>query len=97
MIEIHPLTVTEVLAMHQGTRYAVWTKVVRVEERFKTEYVSGSGADVVNRQRSLGWFVQFLGSYEMLFLGLEKPDGLETGDTVKITVEKQPVDAQANA
>lgn len=71
------------------TRYAINTKVVRVEERFTTEYVSGSGVDVVNRQRSLGWFVQFEGSYEMLFLGHEKPDGLATGDAVKITVEKQ--------
>jgi hypothetical protein len=71
------------------TRYVVKTKVICVEERFKTVYVSGSGANVVNRQNSLGWFVQFEGSYEMLFVGHEEPVGLKKGDAVRITVEKE--------
>ena len=78
-----------------NVRYVVNTKVIRVEERFKTEYVSSSGKDVVTNQRSLGWFVQFEGSYEMLFLGHEEPVSLVKGDAVRISVEKIPADADA--
>lgn len=35
---------------------------------------------------SVGWFVHFDGSYESLFVGDEKPRGLEIGDEVDILI-----------
>ena len=34
----------------------------------------------------LGWYVHFEGSYESLFVGQEKPRGLEVGDEVDIII-----------
>lgn len=74
-------------------RYVINAKVVRLEERHKTLYVSGSGDGIVTRQQSLGWFVQFEGSYEMLFIGHDEPVGLSKGDAVHISIEKIDVKA----
>lgn len=71
-------------------RYVINSKVLSVEESFTPAYVIGSGigkdAKFVNQ--SQGWFIFLEGSYEALYLGKEKP-GIEPGDVVKITLEKQ--------
>lgn len=63
--------------------------VLNVEERKRSLHVSGTGADAIFRLESVGWFAQFEGSYESLFLGTEKPD-LDKGDRVNITITKAP-------
>jgi hypothetical protein len=35
----------------------------------------------------VGWFVQFHGSYEALFVGKDRPDELEEGQKVEITIK----------
>lgn len=68
-------------------RYIVETKVSSLKERFVDLYVSGFGSETVFRKESLGWFVFFVGSYEALSLGADKPD-LEPGDKIIITIQK---------
>ena len=62
-------------------------KVLAIEEKFRQDYVSGTGADTIYNSVSLGWFVLYEGSYEALFAGTEKPD-LAVGDTVTIRIRK---------
>lgn len=71
------------------TRYIVFTKVVKVEEKFEKTHVSGFGADTKFIERSKGWFIYLRGSYEALYLGTTKPDFVH-GDEIKITFEKAP-------
>lgn len=40
-------------------------------------------------QRSIGWFVQFAGSRESLFCGMQKPD-INVGDKFRIIFERMP-------
>ena len=35
----------------------------------------------------IGWFVQFYGSYEALFVGKDRPDDLEIGQKVEIIIK----------
>lgn len=68
-------------------RYAIFTTVVKTEERFRDIHVSGVGGDVVKRRESIGWYVHLQGSYEALHLGFEKP-AFAHGDKIKITFER---------
>lgn len=45
-------------------------------------------------QKKEGWFVHFEGSWEMLNLGLDRPD-LEEGDEVIITIQRRLPNAKA--
>lgn len=67
--------------------YVVYTQVVKIEEKFTRDYVSGFGYSTEYANRSLGWFVYLKGSYEALFLGMEKPS-FGHGDKIRITFEK---------
>ena len=50
-------------------------------------YVVFSQVDQVYERQDMGWFVQFSGSHESLFLGVDKPDFKED-DYIRITIEK---------
>lgn len=63
-------------------------KVLKIEERKTSIWKSGVGSDAVFEDKSLGFFAQFEGSYESLFLGHEKPN-LKAGDTVDITITRK--------
>ena len=72
-------------------RYVIPTRVLDVREEFSRYYeATGEGAlqkfEKVKGQ-SLGWYVQFEGSFEALYLGTTRPK-LSPGDRVKITIEK---------
>jgi len=41
---------------------------------------------VIFMHEKLGWFVHFEGSYEALFVGHEKPEGLDPGTEVDILI-----------
>ena len=70
------------------TAYVIHTIVTAVEERFNKVYTGGIGEDATFRHDSLGWFVYFKGSYEMICLGSDVPV-LAPGDLVKITITKE--------
>jgi hypothetical protein len=67
--------------------YTIRTRVLKLEERHVSRYISGFGDSATFQDVSIGWFLHLEGSYEALFLGMEKP-GMQTGDEVKITLEK---------
>ncbi len=66
-------------------RYKIPTTVQILEERFRNRWVEGHGHGAIFESESLGWYVQFTGSYEGLYLG--KPP-FEVGDAVNIIIEK---------
>lgn len=74
-------------------RYRIPTTVQILEERFKNQWVSGQGDGAIFESVSLGWYIQFTGSYEGLYLGLKKP-AFEVGDAVNIIIEKVPTNAK---
>lgn len=67
-------------------RFLIKTKVLKIEELFDERYVKGVGKDVVFAKTSKGFFVLFEGSYEKLYLGMERPE-LQEGDRVRIIIE----------
>lgn len=68
----------------------VYTEIISMEEHFSQEYISGSGAEAVFKKTSLGWYANFEGSYELLFMGKDKPTDWFPGDRIKITFTKEP-------
>lgn len=70
------------------TNIRIPTKVLKLEE--KTQVVKG-WVDPITKEvnvtrKSLGWFVHFEGSYEALFVGWERPEGLEPETEVDIII-----------
>ena len=45
-----------------------------VEERFKSMWVSGTGERAKFTKQSQGWYMLLQGSWEALYVGMEKPD-----------------------
>jgi hypothetical protein len=68
-------------------RIAIYTTVVRVENRVSKKYSHGVGENAVFTDTSLGYYVVFDGSHEAIHVGYEPPD-FRTGDRVKITFER---------
>ena len=73
--------------MSEITIYVIKSHVEDVREHFNKVHVSGSGADAVFRNQSLGWYVRFEGSDECLYFGETRPE-LDVGDKVKISFER---------
>lgn len=74
-------------------RYATYSRVLSVEERFHEFYESGVGQSAKFSRISRGYFVLFSGSYEAIHLGPEPP-AFKVGDEIKITFEKVERHAQ---
>lgn len=75
------------------TNYKIKTKVVALEEKthivgtYSTGVKDGNGKLIYeNKVETLGWFVTFEGSWESLFLGMEKPEAV-VGQVVTIIVQ----------
>ena len=79
----------------ETTFYVIYSHVKEVNEHFEKVHVSGSGADTVFRNQSLGWYIGFEGSHESLYFGKTRPE-LNTGDRVRITFESI-TDAKSSA
>lgn len=60
--------------------------VSRTEERYRTEWVSGTGKDATTRQVSEGWFV-ILDSGMSMHMGAQEPE-CAPGDTVMLAFKK---------
>lgn len=60
--------------------------IVSLEEKTDQMYVSGVGKDAVFKPIPGGWFMQLEGSYEALFIGMEKPK-VCVGDIVTVIFE----------
>lgn len=76
-------------------KYVINASVKSVQELFYDRYVSGVGKDAQFQKVSRGWFVGLHGSYELLYIGDEKPD-IKVGDAAIITVtfpKKEPSNA----
>jgi hypothetical protein len=63
----------------------------RVKEVIEKEIVTGGKKDendkAILSYQKVGWFVHFEGSYEALYVGEQKPEGLEPGTEVDIIIE----------
>lgn len=67
--------------------YVVYTKVLKVEHRYRKTYLSGFGDTAEFVDIDKGWYVHFDGSYEALSFGMIEPQ-FKRGDNVRITFEK---------
>ena len=72
------------------------SRVVKLESRERVasgrildRNKSATADNVELRTEQLGWFLALEGSYEAVYVGKEKPEGLEIGDVIKITMEKE--------
>ena len=63
-----------------------------IAEHTARQYVSGFGDNVVFQEISLGWFILLSGSWESIFVGMEKPDDLKVGDVIDVTLAKRPAE-----
>lgn len=66
----------------------VRTTCKNIEQRFQKLWVSGLGQEAVFRQEDLGWWMTLTGSYESVYVGHEKPDGINSGDEIEISFKK---------
>jgi hypothetical protein len=74
-----------------STRYRISTTVRSIEfvkQTVRTTMEKGEDGEkkVVAEAEDVGWFVCFEGSWERLFLGMDKPD-LVKGQQVEITIQ----------
>jgi hypothetical protein len=74
--------------MHQVTRYTILSKVRKLEQLKRKQYVSGVGGDAIFNEHSVGWYIHLDGSRESLYIGDSQPLDLAVGDEVKVTIEK---------
>lgn len=81
------LATREEFERSQGMHIRIQTKV---KELIEKEITTGGKKDkddkAVLSYEKVGWFVHFEGSYEALFVGREKPEGLEAGTEVDILI-----------
>lgn len=68
-------------------RFVTFSKVIKVEERFRKRYIKGVGDKAEFETESLGFFLWMKGSHEAMHLGFEDP-GFNVGNKLKITIEK---------
>jgi len=73
------------------TTYKIRTQVKDLEHKRRALRCSADRTDpekpVFNwAYEDVGWFVQFEGSYEALFVGKERPEDLEVGAQVEILI-----------
>ena len=76
------------------TVYKIHTKVKDREFKKRTVRVTADRSDPAKPvikwiTEDVGWFVQFEGSYEALFMGMECPDDLEPGTEVEILIKRR--------
>ena len=69
------------------TRYVIYTTVADIMEKFIKEYKTGHGDKAKFEDISEGWYVNFEGSHEGMFLDVVRPE-LNKGDLVRITIER---------
>jgi hypothetical protein len=68
-------------------RIRIPTRVVKLEEKHRVVSAKKNDDDTVAyTHENLGWFVHFEGSWEALFVGFQKPEGLEKGAEVDILI-----------
>lgn len=63
-------------------------RVVTICEHFTRRHVSGVGASAVMEDVSRGWFLSLSGSYESLWVGDARPEGITVGDCVRVSLER---------
>lgn len=68
--------------------YRIPTRVVKLENKKKilATRLDANKDIVMVESVDIGWFVLFEGSQEMLFVGMEKPEDLEPGTEVIISI-----------
>lgn len=68
-------------------KYIFETTVLSIKQAKQKNWVSGTGENAKFEEVSMGWYVHLDGSFEGLYLGVEKPE-LNPGDEIRITLEK---------
>jgi hypothetical protein len=67
-------------------QYVATTRIIKVEERFDTLWVSGKGADTIFNEKSKGWFL--MTSAGTFCFGTKCPVDLKPGSTIEITFQR---------
>ena len=68
-------------------QYTTHTRVAKIEERFRTVYLSGIGADAEMGRKSTGWWIVSEGPSPMAMLvGDERPI-FDVGSVMRVTFE----------
>ena len=67
------------------TKIKFEAKVTSVQERFESHHVSGVGDDAAFSKVSIGWFIGFEGSWELIHVGTDKPE-TKIGDVATIEI-----------
>lgn len=70
----------------KSVKFVYHRTVKIVEQRFRTEWVSGVGKDAKTREVSEGWFVVFAEEPTAMYLGTTETD-LKVGDRMQLTLE----------
>lgn len=73
--------------IEEPIKYVFSAKVRGVEEKFVERYIGGIGDDALFATISQGWYINLIGSWEMLYVGNDKPN-LKINDDVTVTIEK---------
>jgi hypothetical protein len=64
------------------------TRVKKLEEKIRiSQSRKDKNGETITVTENLGWFVHFEGSWEALFVGYNRPEGLETGSEVDIIIQ----------
>lgn len=63
-------------------------KVVEKTQKINYRRIAGNDKDWTYDEVSLGWFVLFEGSHEMIHFGNDKPADVAVGDVFTVTMEK---------
>ena len=68
-------------------RYSVITQIIKIEQRYRKQYVSGVGPDVVVKDISTGWWIVTAAPEPYaVCVGDEKPE-FEVGQEIKLILE----------
>lgn len=75
-------------------RYVIHSTVKEVERLDRDVYCGGLGKDAIYAKENLGWFLWLEGSHEKIFLDRDSKPDVKVGDKIRITIEKEQVDAE---
>jgi hypothetical protein len=73
-----------------STGYSFRTRIITIKEHFESKNwrleVQGDGSKLpVCDEKSIGWYIKLEGSWESMYVGLEKPD-LAEGQAVTVSI-----------
>ena len=72
---------------HKMTKIAFYSRIVKIEKRIASEWISGVGDNAKFREIDRGYFMTLEGSHESIHIGFDDPM-FKAGERIKITFER---------